>query len=135
MNHGESRLRIVRSLVSLYVSLANIDCRDDLYVGQWRLAVSGCHERLERDDLRQVIRVQDAGAVYDLIKELQISTLSRITSQELAMVPLAIAHIQELSNVFEASLDQMVSSSTLWGTLCLVIKVRCFLNSIPQHLN
>jgi Mg2+ and Co2+ transporter CorA len=78
--------------------------------------------------------VQDAGAVYDLIEELQVTTLSRITSQELAMLPLAIAHLQELSNVFEASLDKMVSSSTLWGALYLVIKVPRFLNRIPRSL-
>lgn len=40
------------------------------------------------------------------------------------MLPLSIAHLEELATVFEASLAGEVSSSACWGTLYLVIKVR-----------
>lgn len=95
------------------------------------MEVSSCHESLERDDLRQVTRVRDIGAVHAVIEELQSTALNRITQQELAMLPLSIAHLEELASVFEASLDGKVSSLTCWGTLYLVIKVRGSLEVIP----
>jgi hypothetical protein len=97
------------------------------------MEVSSCHESLERDDLRQVMRARDIGTVHAMIEELQSTAPNRITQQELAMLPLSIAHLEELASVFETSLDGKVSSSTCWGTLYLVIKVRGSLKDIPYH--